>query len=803
MRTILALAALIPLSNFACADDSVEAIESPELDGSTLPIVIAPKIPGMPVAEHHGQEDGPRRQRPGFGPPPPGYWRITGDPVPNWSPASMFAPRSGPLSWTFVGAKPISNEFWSGNSNASGRVVCVAPHPTDPSICYIASASGGIWKTTTGGLTWSPITDELASLNHGYVTIDPNNTSTIYAGTGEYTTGSTGDGLFRSLDAGVTWSRVATTAQVGTQITGIVIPPGTPNTIYVSGNSGLYRSQDGGATWSQRLSSSISSMAMSPTNPNLLLAGRDGDSIYRTINGGNSFTKLTSTHGLPTSGVGRIVLSFAPSDGTIAYAAIASGSNLLGFYRSSNSGFNWTQKTATPNFPSPQAWYDLCVGVSRTDPNIVFAGGVDKRYATAGMIRTTDGGDTWVDVSQGTLGGQLHPDHHFITQGPDGTLWAANDGGVWTSTNLGDSWTNRNANLAVTQNYTIALHPTNINRMATGTQDNGTIWRTSDAFVWPQIGAGDGGFLAYDFNAPDSRMYFTYVYLTVYRRTGGTTTITGPWSGDSVNFIAPLVMDPNNSNTLLGGTTRLWRNTSAATSSSWTAISTTSVVGGDAIDAIAVAPGFSNTIYVGGFARMGVTTDTGANWSSRTTSNGLPTATITDIVINPTNRAEAYISADTSSGSRVMQTTDFGATWTNRTSSLVTGVRGLALAIDWASPNRALYLGTGAGVYYSLNNGASWQKDGTDLPNVNIGDLAIDTVRRTLTAATYGRGVWRTPLAAACPADYNDDGFIDFSDFDDFVTAFESGDPAADFNNDGFLDFTDFDDFVSAFEAGC
>jgi len=801
MKTAIAAVLACVLGPMALASDPAPDV-AVEIDGSTLPLITAPKIANMPVAVHHGAADGPRRDRPGFGPPPPGYWRIIGDAVPDWKPADRFAPRAGPLSWTFLGSRPISNEFWSGNANASGRIVCIAPHPTDAQTAYAASASGGIWKTTTGGLTWSPLTDELPSLNHGFVFIDPNNANTVYAGTGEYTTGSTGDGLFRSTDAGATWSQVANAGQVGSQITGIIVPSGLPNTIYVSSGSGLWRSTDGGASWSQRLTGQVSSVAIHPTNANILIAGRADDAIYRTINGGNTFTKLGSAQGLPVSGVNRIVLAFAPSDGNVAYAAIATGSSLLGFYRSSNQGFNWTQKTATPNFPSPQAWYDMCVGVSRTDPNIVFAGGVDKRYATAGMIRTTNGGDTWIDVSQGTLGGQLHPDHHWITQGPDGTLWAGNDGGVWTSTNLGDSWTNRNSNLAVTQNYTIALHPTNVNRMATGTQDNGTIWRTADSFVWPQVQGGDGGYLAYDFSAPDTRLYFTYVYLTVYRRAGGTSTITGPWGGDGVNFIAPLVMDPNNSNTLLGGTTRLWRNTAASTTSTWTAISTTSVVGGDAIDSIAVAPGASNTIYVGGFARVGLTTNA-STWSTRTTTNGVPNGTVTDIVINPSNPAEAYLSADTSSGARVAHTTDYGVTWTNRSASLVSGVRGLALAIDWASSPRAIYLGTGAGVYFSINNGTSWQKDGTDFPNVNVGDLAIDVTRRTLTAATYGRGVWRTPLADTCPADFNNDGFLDFTDFDDFVTAFEAGAANADFNGDGFLDFTDFDDFVASFEAGC
>src|SRR4030095_3259967 len=132
--------------------------------------------------------------------------------------------------------RPVTGEYWSGNANASGRVVSIAPHPTIANTVYIASASGGVWKTTDGGVNWASLTDELSCLNHGCVAIDPSNPNTIYAGTGEWTTGSTGDGLFRSTDGGVNWTRIATTAQVGLDCSRVLVDPTNSQNIHVTGS---------------------------------------------------------------------------------------------------------------------------------------------------------------------------------------------------------------------------------------------------------------------------------------------------------------------------------------------------------------------------------------------------------------------------------------------------------------------------------------------------------------------------------------------------------------------------------------
>ncbi len=751
-------------------------------------------------------------EKPEMGPPPPGYWKIIGEPVPGWTARDMLRPppTDGPGVWTSLGPRPITGEFWSGTANAGGRVIGIAPHPTDANTVYLAAASGGVWKTTNGGTTWTPMTDELSVLNMGAIAVDPMTPTTVYAGTGEYPTQSAGDGLFRSLDAGVTWTRIATTAQVGSRISRIIVDPTNTQIIHASGGSGYVRSTNGGSTWTTNLSGACSDLALNLTNTQTVYIARHGDGIYRSTTGGPSPVKLTT--GLPATGVNRIALSISKSNPQVLHAGFVDGSNgLLGHFKTIDGGGTWTQVTSTPNYPSPQGWYDLFVGIDPANENTVYAGGVFPSYAPAGVIKTINGGTSWTDITVGTGGGQLHPDQQCIAFGPASTVWVGNDGGVWKSTNGGTTWVNCNATLNAVQLYNIALHPTDPNQAVGGTQDNGSIGRTSASTAWPQLLSGDGGFCAFDRNDP-LRRYMTYVYLTVYRyRPGSSTTdISGAWSGDSRNFIAPLVMDPNNPRTLLGGTNRVWRNTAADTTATWTAISTTSVANGGTLNAIAVAQGFPNTIYTGSSnGAVYVTTDASI-WNNRST--GLPSGGISDIMISPTDPATAYVSNANSSGNRVLRTANSGVSWTSVTGTLPTGVRATALEVDWRFSPPHLWVGSGAGVYRSTDHGATWLKDGADLPNVNIGDLAIDRVANTITAGTYGRGAWRSPLPIVPPSCYaNCDAstgapLLTANDFQCFINAYAAGLSYA--NCDGStgsptLTANDFQCFIDTYAAGC
>ena len=679
-----------------------------------------------------------RRKR--FGPPPPGYFRIVGQAVPDWTELDQFpfALRgSESVTWAPVGPKPISGEYWSGNANASGRVVDIAPHPSNADICYIASASGGVWKTVDGGNTWTPLTDELPSLNHGAVELDPSNPDIVYIGTGEITTGSTGDGVFRSLDGGQTWTRIAEASDVGFQIPDIEVDPSNPNIIHVVSSSGYHRSTNAGGSWTTVIGGACSSVEVDPSNPSNVYIGRNNSGVWKSTNSGASVTQLTT--GLPSSGsVDRSLVSLCDGTPSTLYVGFSQGSSVEGLYKTTNGGTSWTRLNNTPNFANPQAWYDMFVGVDPNDPDTVYCGGVHAQYAVAGVIRSTNSGTNWTELA-GT-GGQreMHPDQHVIAFGPNNTVWVGNDGGVWKSTNQGDDWTNCNATLTVTQNYTIAVSPFDSNKIMGGTQDNGTVAREVDSLVWPQLIGGDGGFLAYDHERPDTR-YTTYVFLDTFRFDPGFANISGPWGSDQRQFIAPLVMDPNDSDILLGGTNRIWRTTNASTSATWSPISGN--IG--TVNAIAVAEGDSDVIYTGSTGGQVWVTTNASNFNQRLFGTG---GAIADIYINPSDHGQAYIAVNRGNGQRVRRTDNFGVNWTDVTGSLPDGVIPTALEVDWEQTPPHLYLGCGAGVYVSINGGLTWVKDGADLPNVNIGDLYIDDNTRTITAGTYGRGAFRADL---------------------------------------------------------
>lgn len=727
-----------------------------------------------------------------MGPPPPGYWKIVGGSVPGWKPEHMPGLRPGPrspLTWEPLGPRPITGEGWSGGGDASGRVVGIAPHPIDPDICYLAAASGGCWKTVDGGVNWTPLTDELSTTNHGAIAVDPNNPDTLYLGTGEYQTNSKGDGLYKSTDGGVTWQRVLTSVYMGTRCSAIAVDPMNSNNVHLAGSSGYHRSEDSGQTWSETIGGSISSLALDPVNPSNVLIGRKNYGIYRSTDGGLTFDQVTE--GLPDDGLGRILIDICDSQPNVVYAAFVDGSSVVGTYKSEDGGQTWFELVNTPDFAYPQAWYDCYIAVDPENPDTVYAGGVSPYYANAGIIRSTDGGNSWTEISLGQNDVQTHPDHHTMAFGPTGVIWEGNDGGIWKSNDRGDNWINCNATLTVTQNYTIGGNPQDNAQMLGGTQDNGSVERVIDDEDWPQVIGGDGGFLAYDFDNPNIK-YTTYVYLSVQRwMYGHYTNISGPWGDDPKNFIAPLVMDPNDSHTLLGGTNRVWRTNNADTFADWTAISTSEVAGGGQLNTLAVAVGHSDTIYTGASSgQVWLTTD-GANWSKR--SNGLPSGQISDLILNPEDPGNAYVTYNRTAAERVLVTYDYGLTWTDVTGDLAYGAAVTALEVDWRHNPPGLYIGTGAGVWSSTDGGDTWIKDENDLPNVNIGDLEIDRERNTLLAGTYGRGAWRATLPPLpCPADVNSDGVVDIDDVFGVIAEWGSCDDCPeDINEDGFVDIDD------------
>ncbi|MFW5947131.1 MAG: WD40/YVTN/BNR-like repeat-containing protein, partial [Gemmatimonadota bacterium] len=375
-----------------------------------------------------------------------------------------------------------------GPSFLSGRVVDMAVDPRSPGTWYVASASGGVWKTTSGGVEWTPIFDDQGSYSIGTIVLDPRDPDVVWVGTGENNAQrsvSFGDGIYRSTDGGATWRNMGLTASE--HIGRIVIDPRDSDRIYVAaqgplwrdgGDRGLYRTRDGGETWERILHVSeqtgISDVIQHEADPDVLLAasyqrrrhtgiligGGPEGTIYRSTDGGDSWREVDT--GLPVVDRGRIGLAFSPQRPSVAYAVVAAARDSSGFYRSDDQGETWRRMSDwAPG--DPQYYQELFP--SPHEFGVLF--GVEIR-----MMRTEDNGETWERFDRG-----VHVDQHHVQFDPDDPdhLWIGNDGGLYETFDYGETW-HYFDNLPLMQFYRVGVDDTQpFYRIGGGTQDNGTV----------------------------------------------------------------------------------------------------------------------------------------------------------------------------------------------------------------------------------------------------------------------------------------------------------------------------------------
>jgi photosystem II stability/assembly factor-like uncharacterized protein len=656
-----------------------------------------------------------------------------------------------------------------GPSNIGARVTDLEVHPTSTNIVYAGMASGGVYRSTNGGVNWTPIFDDQAVLTIGDIALDPNDPSTIYVGTGEANSASFswfGEGMFKSTDAGATWGYIGLeeTRYIGR----VIVDPKDSDRVWVAGlgslfgtdsDRGVYRSLDAGDTWDKVFaltdSTSCVDLAIHPTNTDTIFAamwervrgltyrrsGGPSSGLWRSQDGGDTWTELTN--GLPTgSNVGRIGVSVAESNPDIVYAFYCDDPGyFMGVYKSTDGGDTWnpTNDSGLSNLTSSFGWYFGQVRVDPSDHTRAFVMGVP-------FYRTENGGFSWQEV-----GSSNHVDHHAMAFDPwtPSRVYNGNDGGIYVSNNSGDSWT-KLYDQPTNQFYAIEIDYQNPNRLYGGTQDNGTL-RTVDGDPddWESIFGGDGFYVVVD-PTDTNTIFCEYQYGNAYRSTNfgysWEWALSGVNDGDRRNWSSPIVMDPSDPSTLYFGTFRVWRTTNQG--DSWSAISsdlTNGSAGGGSfgtITTMAVAPTDGDVIYVGtDDSNVWVTQNGGGSWTN--ISGSLPNRWCTRVAVDPTDSDVAYA---TFSGLRwnenigyVYRTDDAGATWTDITGNLP-GAPVNALAID-AENTDMLYAGSDVGCFYTTNLGVSWSVLGTGLPSVPVYDIKIHDPTHTLVAGTHGRSL--------------------------------------------------------------
>jgi photosystem II stability/assembly factor-like uncharacterized protein len=673
--------------------------------------------------------------------------------------ASLFGPQPSTIDdgdWRAMGPGPI------GTVDA-GRVAALAIDPRNSQVIYAGAAQGGVWKSTNGGTSWSALTDTQCSLAIGALVLDPLNPDIVYAGTGEqnYSGDSFyGCGVLKSTNGGTTWtilgSSIFDTSTGGARTGRIAIipdvPPAASSSVLLAATTfGLYRSADAGNTWTRVIiagnpNSQATDVAVHPRNPTIVYAAftstgfNVANGIYKSTDGGVTFpTRLTA--GLPTANVGRITFAIAPSGPDTMYVAVhnTSTSGLLGIWRSIDGGTSWTQATAQNANCGTQCWYDIVIAVDPTNAGIVYFGGVR-------LFRSADAAETFTNI-----GNPIHVDHHAFAFDPvaPSTIYAGSDGGVYRSANSGTAWTSLNANLTITQFYHGLSFTSDGLGMLGGTQDNGTGAFTGGV-SWPRVIGGDGGFTAVN---PLTGMAYGETQWTP-PNTGGpirAASYTGPFNQLMVNginraetglFIPPLEMDNARPHTLYFGTARVYRTRDDALN--WSVINATpGRVSTASASAIAPAQSDSNVVYLGSNdGNVQVTIDGGATWNQRATN--LPARFVTDFAVHRSNPNIAYVTFSGFQTPHVWKTTDAGGSWTNISSILPDmPVNGIALL-----PDGSLYVGTDLGAYRSRNDGLSWEPFGNGLPNVAVFDLVYHAPTRTLIAGTHGRSIFATSVTA-------------------------------------------------------
>jgi hypothetical protein len=697
--------------------------------------------------------------------------------------------------WTALGPAPINHGQTNGNLAVSGRIDGVAGDPTNADILYVASAGGGVWKTTdatAANPSWTPVTETQPTQITTGIAVAPSNPSVVYVATGDGdgTVGYFGRGILKSIDGGSSWTLLSDNGTFnGQTVQRIVVDPTNANTVYATVGAyfddgaygtlptaaGVYKSTDGGTTWTNTTSGIApsqpwSSVIMDPMTPTTLYAatsnlysdypGGTANGVYKTINGGASWSLVG---GLPSgTAVGRISLALAAGAPGTVYMCYATTTDfaLAGVYRSIDAGGSWTN--VTPGPPQNQVFgaagagqgnYDNVISVDPTDANVAYIGG---SFQTA-VIRTVDGGTTWTTVgdNQGLTVPGPHGDLHAMAYDANGRLLTGTDGGLFAYIRSTNTWGTLNGSAAsgglnTIQAIEVALHPTDPNVAFVANQDNG-IARFNDSLGWSlPSGGGDGGAVSVDPNNPGN-VYFIYSGNDVRRSTDGGTTFFPASAGlppGGFNFYPPMVIDPGNTSRLLFGANSVYTSTNAA---GWSVLGTNPGIG--TIDAIGIGASSGSTIYVGGSNNstgvfsVRVSTDDGASWGGVTPPGG--TRRFVDFAVDPVDSAKAYVVNNSLTGTHVWRTGNSGASWTAITGTGLPDEQFQSIAFDagptGASADDRLFVGTVGGVYASTNftsASPTWTRFGAGLPNVVVRDLKIAPATGILAAGTYGRGLW-------------------------------------------------------------
>lgn len=639
-------------------------------------------------------------------------------------------------SWKPVGTASVSVK--PPYLAANGRINAIAISPADPNVILIGASTGGILRSTDGGATFVPVTDDQADLSVGDIAFATNDI--VYAGMGDPIIETTfGSGVLRSDDAGVTWRHVSSGELVDRgSIRQVVIDPADPEHLLIlqvqhigssggPGAGGLFESRDGGRTWKSLMFGVFNSLVR--IDATTLIAGLSGR-IFRSTDGGAHWSPVIS-------GLGNVFIARAPSDPSLLYGT-ATGDSAVQVLVSHDGGATWQTSTAhgIEADNSPFNYF----AVSPSDSRTLYRGMRD-------LWRSTDGGANWTNLTKNWTGDSfhtsdatMHTDQHAIAFG-SGAIWLANDGGLYVSRDGAQHFAFAGPlQTSLIQLYGITGHPFDGSRIYAGAQDNG-LETNSGGGAWFETITGDYGTVLFD--PRDSQRFISnYIYgsLDLYDSNGSfvrplaaNDKFGEPAKRPRIDFIAPLVMN-RSAYALYFASWRLF--VSRDFGGTWNPTDGTTDLtrgGSDFVSAIGITEEAANAIYTGSWqGRVMRTTDGGATWSDIT--SGLPQRTVSSIVTSG-DGTTAWVAFSGYHAGHVYRTTDSGATW----SRVDAGLPDLPVDTLFLDGTR-LWAGTDAGAF-RLNDDGLWDQIGSGMPPVMVMAFTRTSDGRLL-AATHGRGVY-------------------------------------------------------------
>jgi photosystem II stability/assembly factor-like uncharacterized protein len=672
-----------------------------------------------------------------------------------------------------------------GPDNIGGRVLSMAIDPSDPQVIWAGSASGGLWKSTTGGEgadAWSRVETGFPSLSVSAIVLDPSNPQVMYLGTGELgryqqpkigTPGaraSYGIGIIKSLDGGLSWQETGLTWTFDQRraVLSLRFDPLNHLALWAATSEGLYKTVDGGDNWTLAHAVLMAmDVVIDPDDPQRIyvahgqLNSSPNPGIYRSTNGGTSWVKLSG--GLPTTDFGRCPLAITRtvSGPSIVYAGVSDAITraTVGLFRSTDGGDTWAN-IAPVNWAGSQAWYDNVVGVSHLDPNLVLCGGLDwyrSTQAGTGLARVTywHHGDMGVIPPGGEEGSAdyVHADQHAVAFHPTDSqiIYVGSDGGIFKSSDGGQTWSGKNGGFVTTQFYAgFAGGYASSGLAVGGLQDNGTIKYTGSR-SWSKIFGGDGGWCAID-PRDEAVIYEEYVYLNMYKSIDGGDSWQEihPKVTNEANFIAPYVVSESRPDILYAGTRGVKRSIDGGQTwqypdgnSNWNGTPMAIIgVSFTSPDTLLAATGSGTTSAV---VQVKRSTTGGTSWTDVTA--GLPDRYPTDFAFCRQDSRQVWLTFSGYGASHVFRSNDAGLTWTDRSGNLpdipVQCVVVDPRHSDWA------YVGTDLGVFMTTDGGAVWLDFNQGMPTALVLDLIVHPAAGRMRAATFGNGVYEVDLPEA------------------------------------------------------